>query len=178
MPIKNFSEEIHNYRVMKKSCITTTRFNNKTYNENTKYREGMNPKPGCVYSCTQPITQRIRSDINIFVLEMNNDSNKITGIGLIKNEPFYNKYKIHEDDVYNIFSYIGNTRIDRSEMTPKEEQIMKVFDILCFKGKGHLKRLKGIKAFPIDMLYNCKHVLDLTDFISNIFRSRYKDILM
>jgi hypothetical protein len=172
MPIKKFSDEIREYRVLNKSCLTTTRFNNKTFNENKTYRESMNPNPGCLYSCPQPITQRICSDIDIFVLEMNNDTNRIVGIGLIKNEPFYNKYKIYEDDVYNVFSYIGKNRIDRSEMTLKEEQIMKVFDILCFKGKSHLKRLKGIKAFPIDMLFNCRVVLDLNDFISNIFKAR------
>lgn len=57
-------------------------------------------------------------------------------------------------------------------MTIKEEQIMKVFDILCFKGKRHQKRLKGIKCFPIDMLYNCKDVLDLVEFISKSFENR------
>ena len=57
-------------------------------------------------------------------------------------------------------------------MTAEEERIMKVFDVLCFTGSRHMKRLQGIKAFPIDMLYRCSKIMDLIDFISKMFKRR------
>ena len=172
MPQRKFSEEIYEYRIRSNCYITTTRFDNKTYDENINFRQQMNPSPACIYNCIQPVSQYISAKIDIYVLEMNNETNRIMGIGMIKNEPIYNKYKIHAEEKYNTFSYIGNDRIDRNDLTVKEEQIMKVFDILCFKGKRHMKRLKGIKCFPIDMLYNCKNVFDLVDFVCKSFLER------
>lgn len=173
MPKKNFPIEIYEYIGISRSIIATTRFNNLTYAENKSYRENETQPFACIYNVDQPVSQNIRNNIDIYVLEMNNETNQILGIGKIRNEPIYNKYKIYQDDKYNVFSYIGDNRIDRNDMTYEEEQIMKVFDILCFKGKKHLKRLKGIKSFPFDMLYNCKGVVDLVDFIKNSFKTRF-----
>jgi hypothetical protein len=172
MPKRNFSLEVYEYIALSKAVIATTRFNDTTYQENKEYRQNKDHPFGCIYNGIQPVSQYIRMDTDIYVLEMNNDTNRIMGIGKIRNDPIYNKYKIYQDDKYNVFSYVGKHRIDRTEMTDKEEQIMKVFDILCFKGKRHLKRLKSIKTFPIDMLYNCRHVVDLVDFIKNMFKKR------
>ena len=66
MPIRKFPQEVYEYKVLKKSCIATTRFNNKTYEENITHRE----KHGCIYTCTRPITQNIRPNIDIFFLEI------------------------------------------------------------------------------------------------------------
>lgn len=173
MPKRKFSTEVYEYITLSKCIITTTRFNNKTFDENKSYREDKTHSFGCIYTGVQPVSQYIRPDTDIYVLEMNNDTNRIMGIGLIRNDPIYKKYEIYEEEKYNVFSYIGNRRIDRNEMTEKEEQIMQVFDILCFKGKRHQKRLKGVKSFPFDMLYNCKHIIDLVDFIKESFRKRF-----
>jgi hypothetical protein len=173
MPKRKFNIEVYEYMALSKSVISTTRFNNETYSENKAYREDKNHPFGCIYTGIQPVSQYIPSNIDIFVLEMNNETNRIMGIGLIRNEPIYNKYKIYQEQKYNVFSYIGNQRIDREDMSLEEEQIMKVFDALCFKGKRHLKRLKSLKSFPIDMLYNCRHVVDLVDFIKNMFKTRF-----
>ena len=73
---------------------------------------------------------------------------------------------------------MGKHRIDRNEMNSEEEEIMKVFDILCFTGKRHQKRLSGIKSFPVDMLYKMsKRAIelekpDLVDFMTNMFKRR------
>ena len=61
-------------------------------------------------------------------------------------------------------------------MNDLEEDIMKVFDVLCFEGKRNLKRLKEIKRFPIDMLYKCKEILDIVVFISEMFEKCVKNI--
>lgn len=172
MSLKNYEPEIREYRLRGNSTIVTARFNEKTYMENKMFRNCMTPKSGCIYTASHPIAVNIPLDKEILVLEMNNDTNRIMGIGLIFNIPIYNKYKIHEDKKHNVFSYVGSNRIDRNEMSEIEDDIMKVFDILCFKGKRNLKRLKGIKRFPIDMLYNCKHILDIVTFLSEMFKKR------
>jgi hypothetical protein len=153
MPLRNHSVNVREYRVRETSTIVTTRFNENTFNENRLYRQSMNPEPACIYTSSHPVAVNIEAEKEIFVLEMNNEINRIMGIGLIFNVPIYNKYRIHNDSKYNILSYIGKSRIDRNEMSGMEEDIMKVFDVLCFQGKRNLKRLKGIKRFPIRGMY-------------------------
>ena len=95
---------------------------------------------------------------------------------MLKNRANINdKYHVYKDAKYNQYAYLGNVRIDRKDMTEQEEQIMKVFDILCFKGHDHLKRLKGIMAFPSYKLYCCAMSptgKDLVDFLYSMFTSR------
>ena len=173
MSLKKYDDKIREYRLRSNSTIVTTRFNEKTFLENKEYRLSMNPIPACIYTSSHPVAVNIPLDKEIFVLEMNNETNRIMGIGRIFNVPIYNMHKIHDDKKFNFFSYIGTSRIDRAEMDEMEDDIMKVFDTLCFKGKRNLKRLKGIKRFPIDMLYYCKEILDIVVFVSDMFKKRY-----
>jgi len=129
--------------------LATTRFNNETWKENQEFLKEHN--------------NRQKNSAN---------NNKIMGIGLVKNSPVCNKYSVYKNTAYNQFAYIGYYRIDRSDMNEMEETIMKVFDHYCFKGKTHLKRLKGIKIFPQRILDKCHSILDLLDFISKIFLSK------
>ena len=103
---------------------------------------------------------------------MNNDSNRIMGIGMVRNRAVVNRYIVYMEGNYNRFNFIGKNRIDRSEMTEKEEEVMKAFDILCFTGNKHMKRGQGLKSFPIEMLFNCSKKLDLVDFIREMFKRR------
>ena len=59
-------------------------------------------------------------------------------------------------------------------MNIEEETIMKVFDILCFKGNRHMKRGQGLKMFPSRMLFNVRKKIDLVEFIRNMFKKRIK----
>jgi hypothetical protein len=169
MPKRIFPDEVYEYIINSNCLIATTRFNDKTYEENRNFQQEEYP---CIYNCNKPVSQYISSKLDIYVLEMNNDKNCIMGIGVIRNDPIYNKYKIHDEEKYNIFSYVGKDRIDRSDFTKEEERMIKVFDILCFTGKRHSKRLVGIKCFPKDMLFNCRDIFDLVDFVCNCFKSR------
>jgi hypothetical protein len=108
----------------------------------------------------------------MFVLEMNNDTNKIIGIGMVRNHPVVNKYSVYSEGNYNRYVFVGKTRIDRSEMDEEEERIMKVFDILCFTGNKHMKRGQGLRLFPVEMLYRCSKKIDLVQFICEMFRKR------
>jgi len=103
---------------------------------------------------------------------MNNEINKIIGIGMIRNKPRVNPSNIYENRNYNRYLFTGKYRIDRVDMNEDEDIIMQVFDVLCFTGARHLKRGQGLNSFPLDMLFRCNKRLNLVDFISNMFKSR------
>ena len=159
------------YTQQLKQFIVTSRFNQQTWSENLTFRNN-NTKFGCIYCAPIVVTSMVPIDVPIFVLEMNNDTNRIMGIGMVKNHPHMNKFPVYDNGNYNRYQYIGKTRIDRQEMTQEEETIMRVFDILCFTGNTHQKRGNGLKLFPLCMLYRCLRICDLVDFIRRMFVSR------
>lgn len=145
-----------------------------TWEENLQFRK-KHPNIGCVYGSPDKISKIIPPDSILFILEMNNDINKIMGIGMVKNHPVTGRHSTYKDGNFNRFTFLGKYRIDRENMTEEEEKIMKAFDILCFTGNQHLKRGKGITAYPPQMLYNCIKIIDLVDFISNMFKTRFSN---
>jgi hypothetical protein len=128
--------------------IATTRFNNDTFKQNRDYCIN---KSNLYYGTPIPMKDKIKKDYFVFVLEMNNDENKIMGLGIIKNT-IINQSKnhlIYKDRNYNRFIYKGYSRIDRSQI--KDEYSIKVFeilDLLLFKGSRHIKRAQGITELP------------------------------
>lgn len=166
-----YQKSLQEYKTQFRNFLLTSRFNTSTWNENSSYRK-INSNIGCIYCSPDPISQSIPNDSVMFILEMNNDTNTIMGIGLVRNHPILNKHFVYEMGNYNRYVYVGKNRIDRTEMTDKEEQIMKIFDILCFTGTRHMKRGQGLKSFPADMLYKCSKKLDLVKFISEMFKER------
>jgi hypothetical protein len=168
---KTFSKHVSEYRQSLKHFVMTSRFNSNTLQENRDFVK-RNPVIKCVYCCPDPIAKNIPIDTIMFVLEMNNDANKIAGIGLVKNHAFMHKYNVYSERSYNRYVYYGKTHISRENMTEDEERIMKVFDILCFTGNKHMKRGQGMKSFPVETLYKCKNTLDLVSFIAEMFKTR------
>jgi len=151
--------------------IMTNRWNQQTWEENCNFRR-IHEHIKCIYCCPMMIAKEIPKDTTLFVLEMNNDTNKIMGIGLIRNRHVMNKYMVYENDRYNRFVYVSKTHISRESMTEEEEEIMKILDKMCFHGNTHLKRGQGIKSFPPKMLYSMLEKIDLVEFMVNMFRSR------
>jgi len=171
---KQHIEQIHvrEYeKEFKTKCLMTTRFNNITAAENKQFRE-RKWQNGCIYGTSVMVSKRINPNAKLFVLEMNNDMNKIIGVGLVLNKPIFNKYKIYNENSYNRYSYIGKKRISREDMTEEEEIIMKIFDILCFSGTNHTKRGHGMTAFPTKILYRCRKRIDLVKSVENMFETR------
>lgn len=183
MPRRVFQNKlIYDYKNAMKSTIVTTRFNNKTWDENQRFynestKNGVLPiKVKCLYCASMPVGSNVPLTSNLLVLEMNNDTNQILGIGLVKNEtPLYHKYPVYANDCYNTFAYRGLYRIDRTAFTEEEEQLVKDLEKMCFKGRRHLKRLQGIKAFPIDMLYDYREAneIDLVAEVASMFKRRF-----
>ena len=125
--------------------IGTTRFNTFTFEENKKWRE-KHTHNGCIYPTNKRIAESIRLNSLVFVLEMNNDINKIMGIGLVRN-------KINHDDKalinftdrhYNKYIYHSAYRIDASEFTEKQKKYIEILELIAFKGYRHFKRGNGI----------------------------------
>jgi len=161
---------LNDYKKQSKHFLMTTRFNNSTWMENQNYR--YRKKIGCIYCSPEPISKDIPIDSILFILEMNNDTNKIIGLGMVRNHAICGKYNVYENGNYNRYVYVGKYRISREEMTQEEEEIMKFFDILCFTGNKHMKRGQGMKTFPIDVIYKCSKKLDLVEYISQMFKQR------
>ena len=154
--------------------IATTRFNTKTWNENERWRETNNFK-GCIYNTPKQNNINILPNAPMFILEMNNDENKIKGVGLIKNAIVIEKpIKIYDDRNYNRYTYRSNYRIDRSIITTEEEKIFKIFDVLLFKGSRHMKRGQGITSVPLWISKN-KHI-DFIAFFRELFVKYFIDI--
>ena len=113
---------------------------------------------------------------------MNNTSDTIMGIGKL-----YNRSKLNEAVVYNEYgkesgyrmnryNYIGEQRIDRSEMNPEELTILGILEIICFKGKGHQKRSLSITQFPIEKLYKLDEEYSIMQIIESQFDRKYPEI--
>ena len=128
--------------------IATTRFNSSTWEENKKWRED-NKWEGCIYNIPIQIKETTPVGALMFILEMNNDRNKIMGVGLIQNRRCCDKYyRIYDDGNYNRYTYKSKYRLGREDLTETEKKMLKVFDILLFKGACHLKRGQGITTVP------------------------------
>jgi hypothetical protein len=159
------------YTRQQKHYLLTSRFNSSTWHENEKYRN-KNGKLGCIYCSPEPVSIKIPSDSIMFVLEMNNETNKIMGIGMVRNHSTSGKYNVYENGNYNRYVYAGKHRISRTDMNEEEVEIMELFDHLCFTGNRHMKRGQGLKSFPIDILFRCSKLLDLVNYITEMFKKR------
>jgi hypothetical protein len=64
--------------------IVTSRFNNETLqlNYENRAKRGLS----CIYASPHEMSPKIYLNSPVFVIEMNNSTNKIEGIGLIKNK--------------------------------------------------------------------------------------------
>ena len=156
--------------------ICVTRFDNKTFNENTNWIKN-NKKIGCIYGTPIKITENILPDTLIIILEMNNSKNQIEGIGIIKNNvKFYDKkkYKIYSDNNYNRFIYESNLRIDKSKFNNYEKEVIKNLEILLFTNYNHFKRGHGIQKLP-NFIKEHKE-FNFCKFLNNLYIKKFVSI--
>lgn len=93
-----------------------------------------------VYNSPIYIHESIKHNNCMFVLEMNNDLNKVTGVFKMNNK-LHRRQIIYSDMNYNRYSYLGK-RKDRSCF---DEDTMCLIDDYLFKGYSHQKRGQGIQ---------------------------------
>jgi hypothetical protein len=151
--------------------ICCTRFNNNTWEENKLWRE-RNEYKGCVYNTPVKIKDSILNTSSLFIIEMNNQTNEINGIGFIKNCLVTDKhYKIYSDNNYNRYTYKSSFRIDKEEITTEEMKYIKMLEVLLFTGYKHFKRGHGIQQLPKHILEN--NTINFINIISNMFKKRF-----
>jgi len=155
--------------------VATTRFNTQTFGENSDWRKRHN-HTGCIYGVMKPITTATVSlESYLFVLEMNNQTNLIEGIGLIQNmlEPKEN-VPIYTNRNYCCFAYYSPYRVDRAELSERAGHVLSILDILVFKGPCHLKRGQGITVVPETILLRGR--LDFVAELAHVFKEKYKTL--
>lgn len=134
--------------------IFTTRFNNISWKICFDYR--IANKLSCVYAPASEISRKSAA-LNelLYVIEMNNDTNTIMGVGLIRNIPTETPcgamYK--NTELYSSTYYIGKNWVSRDELIELEsENFILTLEKVLFFGSTHSKRGHGITAFPIKAL--------------------------
>jgi hypothetical protein len=170
-----YNKTLRQFKNLQTHYIITSRFSNSTWNENINYRK-KKEEFKCVYCSPYNVSQSIKPNSIMFVLEMNNDTNKILGIGMVRNKvkrPY--KYSVYQNMKYNRFNYMGSYRIDRSECNVEEMMLFKYFDNVCFHGNKHMKRGQGLTLFPMSTVYEWKEKMNLVDYIRSMFKKRIND---
>jgi len=176
--------------------LSTTRFNDETFQQNRRYIERNIPyvdtsatdtsETGldksfsknaticqCIYGTPSKIKSDIEYDADLMVLEMNNSQNKIEGIGWIKNRLCLDHYyRIYNDGNYNRYIYKGKARIDRTEFEDNERILIEIMESLLFYGSRHIKRAKGITVVPQWIIKNNNYKYDFTNSFRNMFDRR------
>ena len=131
--------------------IGSVRFNNKTYLENIKWKQRKQHQ-GCAYGLDKPLSIKIPSKKYIYIIEMNNDINKIMGIGKIKNEVVYsNRSRMYDDDRLNNFIYKSPDFISRNDIIKSKEKaniVLRFLENILFYGYKHFKRGQGCVIIP------------------------------
>jgi hypothetical protein len=154
------------------TIIATTRFNNATWNENVAFREKYKFE-GCIYGSPCQLSSKIDFDEIVFVIEMNNSTNKIEGIGAIKNKNRHDKYyRIYDAGNFNRYTFVGKYRICRNDLDPN---LVELLDRVLFKGKTHSKRGDSITLFPEKILRQVFDEMDIKKEIKSVFNETYKN---
>jgi len=161
--------------------VVTVRFNNETLSSNYAYRT--KHKFQCLYCSPQELSPKIYYNKPVFVIEMNNTTNKIEGIGLIKNTIKTNRYyKVHTDGNTNRYIYIGDYFIGRDIIEKNNPILVNILDHILFKGYTHSKRGLGLTLIPEKVLtFEICQGIDIKKEIRDLFvyhfREREKDEL-
>lgn len=152
--------------------LVSTRFNESTWRQNQEYRAKHNC---CCYSAPAPMCPKIGNETLVLVVEMNNDKNKIEGIGLIRNSPLLDRYyKTYDYYDYNRYFYKSNYHISREKLLEYNPRLVGILDYILFKEKTHMKRGAGFTTIPLKLLKHAKcGDLDIKQEIKTILLSKY-----
>ena len=127
--------------------VLLSRFTDKTLAENRQWKESNNKQ--CVYGSTRAISDNLPL-MQYFVIEMNVSTNKIAGIGIIRNK-LAPRVRIYSNPYFNRYIYIGKHFIPVEELERDNAELLKEIEKILFYGKGHLKR-GGMTLFPPKLL--------------------------
>jgi len=153
--------------------IACTRFTTSNYKDNIDYRVKHNVE--VIYGAPIQIRNKYPAGSFLFVAEMNNETNKIEGVGLIKNLLVVNKHKIYDNNEYIRYQYCGKYWLSREKLDAIDIEISEIFDNILFKGKSHLKRISGITVLTDKLFTNWNYELcDLKNKVKRAFLFNFK----
>jgi hypothetical protein len=154
--------------------VVTIRYNNDTWQANKNYRDRR--ELSCIYASPSKLAENIDLDSPVFVIEMNNSTNEIMGIGLIKNKLADKNYRVQENANYNRYIYIGDYHISREIIDNYNSQLVYILDEILFKGRTHSKRGSGLTKIPEKVLHFdiCKNV-NIKNEIKQIFVYHFRE---
>lgn len=154
--------------------IVTGRYNNETWEATFNYRLKKNIE--CIYAPPCPLTESIDLNSPVFVIEMNNSTNKLMGIGLINNKIEEKIYKVQSDSNCNRFIYIGKYHISREIIEQYNSLLLNILEKILFKGKTHSKRGTGLTKFPEKLLkLEICEKIDIKNEIRRIFIYHFRE---
>ena len=153
-----------------KCHITCTRFNNETLGEHEAWMR-KHGRTGCDYGTPRLISPRILFGERMFVLEMNNETNRVVGVGMIRNIVSLSRYEIHGIHSYNRYLYEGQQRILVSKMTTVERVVIWIMERMLFYGSHHMKRGQGISLVP--RAWDVNPAISFTNCLRQMFLSRW-----
>jgi hypothetical protein len=160
---------------MRQITVVTARFNNDTLAANYAYRDSHKYKS--LYCSPCELSPKIEHNSHVFVIEMNNSTNEVVGIGIIRNKPALNRYyKVHEHGNMNRYIYIGDYYMSRSLMIEYNSRLIYLLDECLFKGKSHSKRGDGLTLFP-EKIYQkyVSHEFDIKKEIKTVFVRHFRE---
>lgn len=160
--LENVRETLNKINENLNHVLCVTRFNDETYREYQNFaniqacsknmntlenvQENVQENIYNVYNTPLPIAESKDFTNKYFiVMEMLNTNNTIRGISIIKNRPYYKKFKVYSDQNYNRHSYRIITRINRTDLLYLEPTLINNLEKLVFTQKNHLKRGQGIQ---------------------------------
>ena len=85
------------------------------------------------------------------MLEINNDTNQIMGVGRIVNEIRADRsYSIYADQNYNRYTYLCRQRVGRADIMQSrpDARVLETLERMLFYGARHAKRGQGIHELP------------------------------
>ena len=161
-------EKRQSIKINQMFTMVSTRFNTETFQQNLHYRERKGID--CIYCSPQPMSPKIGPESLVVVVEMNNSTNQIEGIGLIKNQVEPKSYH------FNRYIFKSDYHISRDELLRNHEKIVERFEVRLFNGKTHLKRGSGFTTIP-EKLVKCEDEINIKQWIQTVFMEKYVNSL-
>ena len=152
------------------ATVCITRYNDQTWAQRTAWLAA-NPGYACIYKSPVAIKSDIPYEASLFVLEMNNDTNRIMGVGRIVNEIRADRsYRMYEDQNYNRYTYLGRQRLDRAVIVRSRAnaRVLETLERMLFYGARHAKRGHGIHELPVRIRKN-RPGFSFTHFFAELF---------
>ena len=141
---------------MTTALLMTTRYDQSTWEKYTNWKT-QKKVSGAFYNTPLPISEKISPDSILYVLEMNNSTNRIMGIGIIQNKmPKKQYFHMFDNECFNRYHYHSSKHISREMLSYPTLllqngvwiSLLELLELICFKSARHSKRSRGISKLP------------------------------